>query len=137
MIFLMKIMSAILISILLVSNAYALPSFQEVRDSYQKSDAVLLDRHGEVIHELRVDPKVRRLDWASIKDISPALIKAVIHSEDRRFYEHNGVDWMAVGSAFLKNLFTRTPRGASTITMQLASMLDKGIKPRASKRTLS
>jgi len=131
----MKILFTIVISIFLTSNAYALSSFQEVKDSYQKSDAVLLDRHGEVIHELRVDPKVRRLDWASIKDISPALIKAVIHSEDRRFYEHNGVDWMAVGSAFLKNLFTRTPRGASTITMQLVSMLDKDLRPRSSKRT--
>ena len=47
-----------------VSHAYALPSFQETRDSYRKSDAVLLDRHGKVIHELRVDPQGRRLDWS-------------------------------------------------------------------------
>lgn len=114
-----------------------MPSFQEVKDSYRKSDAVLLDRHGKVIHELRVDPKGRRLDWVSIKDISPALINAVIHSEDRRFYEHHGVDWIAVGSTVIRNLFTRTTRGASTITMQLVSMLDKELKPKGSKRTLS
>ncbi len=133
----MKALFLLTISLIIISSAYAMPSFQEVKDSYIKSDAVLLDRHGKVIHELRVDPKGRRLDWISIKDISPALIKAVIHSEDKRFYEHNGVDWIAVGSAVLKSLFTKTPRGASTITMQFASMLDKDLKPKGSKRTLS
>lgn len=122
--------------LLIASPAYALPSFQDVKDSYKKSDAVLLDRHGKVIHELRIDPKVRRLEWASLRDISPALINAVIHSEDKRFYKHNGVDFWAVGSAVLRYPLTKAPRGASTITMQLAAMLDKGLKPKDSKRSL-
>ena len=84
----MKLFLLIIISLLIASHAHALPSFQEVKNSYEKSDAVLLDRHGEVIHELRVDSKGRRLEWVSIKDVSPALINAVIHSEDRKFYEH-------------------------------------------------
>ena len=119
----------------MAANAHAMPSFKEIKDSYKKSDAVLLDRHGKVIHELRVDPKGRRLDWTGIKDMSPSLIKAVIQSEDQRFYEHQGVDWKAVGSASVKNLFTKTPRGASTITMQLVSFLDKKLKPKGVKRT--
>jgi len=131
----MKILFTIIISLLIPSHAYALPSFQEVKDSYRKSDAVLLDRHGKIIHELRVDPKFRRLDWTSIEEISPAFIKAVVLSEDKRFYEHHGVDWVAVSSAVIKNLFTKQSRGASTITMQLASMLDESLKPKGSKRT--
>lgn len=131
----MKVLFLIIISLIITSHAYALPSFQEVKGSYKKSDALLLDRHSKVIHELRVDSKGRRLDWVSIKDISPALKNAVIHSEDRRFYEHSGVDWKAVGAAIIRNLFTQTPRGVSTITMQLVSMLDKGLKPKGSKRT--
>ena len=122
-----------IIFFIVVSFAHALPTFQEVENSYKKSDAVLLDRHGKVIHELRVDSKGRRLDWISIKDISPALIKTVIHSEDRRFYEHHGVDWKAVGSTVIKNVFAEAPRGASTITMQLVSILDKKLKPKSSK----
>ncbi len=133
----MKTLLLILVIFVTASNAYALPSFQEVKDSYRKSDAVLLDRHGEVIHELRVDAKRRRLDWTELKDISPSLIKAVIHSEDKRFYEHHGVDWRALGSAAVKNIFTKKERGASTIAMQLAAMLDKRLKPGKSKRTLS
>lgn len=131
----MKILFAIIISLLIPSHVYALPSFQEVKDSYRKSDAVLLDRHGKIIHELRVDPTFRRLDWTSIEEISPAFIKAVVLSEDKRFYEHHGVDWLAVSSAVIKNLFTKKSRGASTITMQLASMLDESLKPKGAKRT--
>lgn len=126
----------LLIILVFVPVAHALPSFDAVKASYKKSDAVLLDRHGKVIHELRVDPGGRRLDWAGIRDISPALIKAVIHSEDRRFYEHSGVDWRAVGSSAVRNLFSASPRGASTVTMQLASVLDRNLKPKYSKKTL-
>lgn len=106
------------------------PDFRTVRDSYKTSDAVLLDRYGEVIHELRIDEKGRRLEWADLKDISPVLQKIIIHSEDRKFYDHRGVDWQAIASASIKNLVLARKRGASTITMQLASLLDKGLQPK-------
>ncbi len=114
----------------------SVPDFREVREAYRKSDAVLLDRHGEVIHELRVDFHGRRLDWEPIGDISPALIRAVIRSEDRRFYRHHGVDWKALSAALISNLFPRRTRGASTITMQLASLLDGDLRPIGARRTV-
>src|SRR5512136_3322190 len=72
-----------------------LPSFEEVRASHRLSDAQLLDRHGSVIHEMRVDPTGRRLEWVALTDISPALARAVVAAEDRRFHDHDGVDWRA------------------------------------------
>ncbi|HLE25377.1 MAG TPA: penicillin-binding protein 1C, partial [Thermodesulfobacteriota bacterium] len=123
-------------SYLFTTYANAIPTFDEVKNSYKKSDAVLLDRHGEIIHELRVDEKGRRLEWISLKDISQSLIKAVIHSEDKRFYDHHGVDWRAIEVAIFESLVSKNNRGASTITMQLASTLDKDLKPKDSKRTL-
>jgi penicillin-binding protein 1C len=128
--------NCLLFLLLITAPAYALTSFQEVKDSYKKSDAVLLDRHGKVIHELRIDDKVRRLEWTSLKDISPALIQAVIFSEDKRFYKHSGVDFWAVGSAAFKNIFSESQRGASTITMQLAAMLNNKLRPKSPKRAL-
>lgn len=119
---------------LLIAPAEALPTYKEVRENYQKSEGVLLDRHGEVIHELRVDRHGRRLDWVALKDVSPALITAVLQSEDRRFYEHSGVDWKALAAAAIKNLFSSGQRGASTISMQLAGMLEHALKPKKSKR---
>jgi|WetSurMetagenome_2_1015567.scaffolds.fasta_scaffold00162_10 penicillin-binding protein 1C len=116
--------------------AHALPTYDEVKASYKKSDAVLLDRHGAVIHDIRVDSKGRRLDWTGINNISPALTKAVIWSEDRKFYEHGGVDWMALGAAVVENLMGESKRGASTITMQLASMLDRKLRPQKVRRSI-
>jgi penicillin-binding protein 1C len=114
-------------------SAEALPTFKEVQNNYQKTDGVLLDRHGDIIHELRVDQRSRRLRWVTLQDISPALITAVLQSEDRRFYEHSGVDWKALASAALKNIFSSNQRGASTITMQLAGMLEHELQPKRSK----
>jgi penicillin-binding protein 1C len=55
-------------------SAHAMRTYDEVKASYKKSDAVLLDRHGAVINDLRVDSKSRRLDWTPLKDISPAFL---------------------------------------------------------------
>jgi membrane peptidoglycan carboxypeptidase len=52
-------------------------------------------------------------------DISPNMIRAAIDTEDPRFYEHAGVDWVSFGRAVLTNL-TKAGKGpgGSTITMQ-------------------
>src|SRR4030067_1005865 len=113
---------------LLSATAFALPSYQEVRQSYVKSDSLLLDRHGEIIHELRTDKERRRLDWTPLKNISPVLREAVIQAEDKRFYEHGGVDYRSIGGALIQGLTSEGLRGASTITMQLASLLDKELQ---------
>jgi len=117
-------------------SSEALRAFEEVKASYVKSDAALLDRHGAVIHEMRIDSKGRRLDWTSLSNVSPALVRSVIWSEDRKFYEHGGVDWTALGAAVVENLLGESRRGASTITMQLASMLDSKLRPRKVRRSI-
>ena len=86
----------------LIGAANALPTYQEVRQSYVKSDSLLLDRHGEMLHELRVDKERRRLDWTPLKDISPVLMESVVQAEDRRFYEHGGVDYRSIGAALIQ-----------------------------------
>jgi penicillin-binding protein 1C len=109
--------------------AHAVPTYDEVRAGFESSDALLLDRHGEQVQRLRTDPYVRRGQWVGLADVSPALRTALVLSEDRRFYEHSGVDWTAVTAAAWGNLFNRRTRGASTITMQLAGLLNDGSRP--------
>ena len=60
--------------------------------------------------------------------MSPALRTALVLSEDRRFFEHSGVDWQAVSAAAWANLWNSKTRGASTLTMQLAGLLDEDLK---------
>ncbi|WP_348696002.1 penicillin-binding protein 1C [Duganella fentianensis] len=104
--------------------AAAVPTPEQVRREYRASEAQLLDRHGARIQSLRIDLQGRRTPWVALQDISPALPAAVLQAEDQRFYQHEGVDWSAAGKAAWDNLFRSRPRGASTITMQLAALLD-------------
>ena len=114
----------------------ATPSYTEVLNVYRTSETPFTDRHGEVIQVLRTDPSVRKLPWTSLSEISPALRIALVLSEDQRFYEHAGVDWKAVGSAAWGNLWNTRTRGASTITMQLAGLLDGDLRAASQGRSI-
>ncbi|MCX5883480.1 MAG: penicillin-binding protein 1C [Deltaproteobacteria bacterium] len=116
--------------------AEALPTYEQVRAGFQASDLMLLDRFGAVLHEMRIDPSVRRLSWANLSDISPALRQAVVWAEDRRFFSHHGVDYSALGAAAISSLFSGNLRGASTISMQLASFLDRDLQAVKGRRSL-
>jgi monofunctional biosynthetic peptidoglycan transglycosylase len=63
--------------------------------------------------------------WVPLEAVSPALIRAVIASEDGRFCRHRGVDVAELDAAIEKAERTGDPvvRGASTITMQVAKNL--------------
>ncbi|WP_298923724.1 penicillin-binding protein 1C [uncultured Ramlibacter sp.] len=104
--------------------SHALPSYDEVRRAHRSSDTLVLDRHGEVLQRLRTDTGVRRGQWLALQDMSPALRNAMVLSEDKRFYEHSGVDWRAASAAAWGNLWNSRTRGASTLSMQLAGLLD-------------
>ncbi|MBK6854446.1 MAG: penicillin-binding protein 1C [Burkholderiales bacterium] len=103
----------------------ALPSHAQVKAAWRSSDTVLLDRQGVAIQTLRTDLQRRRGNWVALADVSPALRHALLLSEDQRFYEHSGVDWAAVSAAAWANLWNTRTRGASTVTMQLAGLLDQ------------
>lgn len=104
--------------------ARAIPAFEEVRQDFRPSETQILSREGEVLQRLRTDTSVRRGQWVPLADVSSALRTALVLSEDKRFYEHSGVDWRAASAAAWGNLWNQRTRGASTLTMQLAGLLD-------------
>jgi monofunctional biosynthetic peptidoglycan transglycosylase len=63
--------------------------------------------------------------WVSLDEMSPALPRAVISSEDARFCEHNGVDWIEFQGVIedAMDMDEAPVRGASTIPMQTAKNL--------------
>ncbi|MEW6079091.1 MAG: penicillin-binding protein 1C [Thermodesulfobacteriota bacterium] len=121
--FLPGVLIAFALVLLNLHGGSAPPGFDHVRETFAGSYAVLLDRHGQPVHELRTDLSRRALDWTGLADISPALVKAVVACEDRRFFGHRGVDWRSLGGSIVRGLTGRGFRGASTITMQLAGQL--------------
>jgi penicillin-binding protein 1C len=117
--------------------AWALVSFEEVKREFRSSDTAVLDRNGELLQRVRTDATVRRGQWIALADVSPALRTAMVLSEDRRFYEHSGIDWRAVSSAAWGNLWNTRTRGASTITMQLSGLIDDDLRRAAGGRSFT
>ena len=117
--------------------ACAAATFDQIKKDFSPSDALILDRHGEVLQRVRVDSTVRRGQWIALADMSPALRTALVLSEDKRFYEHSGVDWRAISSAAWGNLWNTRTRGASTLSMQLAGLLDDDLRVSGGGRSLT
>ena len=85
---------------------------------YQPEGAsLLLDRDGEPLAELAPMPS----EVIDLDDVPMLVREAFLAVEDRRFREHDGVDWLRIGGAALANLRAGgLAEGGSTITMQLA-----------------
>lgn len=114
-----------------------IPSFAEIKSGFHSSYAELLDRNGVVLHGRRLDPKINRLRWVPLKEISPALSEAVIFVEDKEFFDHKGIDWSATALAALKYATGDKSRGASTISMQLAGLLNTELAWRQGGRSFA
>ena len=128
--------TALIVACAMAGSAQAsVPSFAAVRAAHRPSDVTVTDRYGEPLQTVRVDPTVRRLAWIPLADMSPALLEAIVKSEDRNFWSHAGIDWGAVGSSAWANLWNTRTRGASTLTMQLAGLIDEGLARPAAGRT--
>lgn len=101
----------------------SVPRFGAVQSGYRPTDAYLLDRHGAILDIERMRFDVRTLPWVRLDEVSPALVAAIVEGEDRRFWQHGGVDWRSALGAVRDQVFRHQRRGASTITMQLANLL--------------
>lgn len=84
------------------------------------------DLYKKAIEEESIQDKVAQIrqekdNFTEIEDLPQNYIDAVIAVEDRRFYEHNGIDIISIGRAVVKNISKfKLVEGGSTITQQLA-----------------
>jgi len=82
----------------------------------------LLDCRGREIAEL-ASPEARTQFPVPLDQMGPWLPRVTVALEDRRFYEHRGIDWRATAAACVRNLRSRhIISGASTITQQLVKL---------------
>ena len=92
-------------------------TIEELRPSVR---SIVLDAEGEVIGGFYIEDRLP-VPLAKMPD---PLIQAVLTSEDRRFYDHWGINLVAIARATFRNLRARgVAQGASTITQQLARNL--------------
>src|SRR5205085_9025097 len=80
--------------------------------------SLVLDLKGQRFAEV-FEPDNRR-DWVPLRDIPAHVQRAFISAEDKRFYQHKGVDERSLIRAFIGNLAqSGRPQGGSTITQQV------------------
>jgi penicillin-binding protein 1C len=86
----------------------------------------IVDRRGRLMRELPSEAGARGRPIA-LDDVGDRLVVATLVAEDKRFYEHGGVDPRAIVRALGQNAaHLRLVSGASTITQQLVKLLDAG-----------
>jgi len=82
----------------------------------------VLDRHGRLLDEI-AGPDGTRRRWVRIDELPPHVLAAFVAAEDRRFWEHPGVDPRSIVRAIRDNLVGRRS-GGSTITMQVVRLVE-------------
>ncbi len=106
-----------------VMLALALPAFEETKGDWRAQDdfaVTFLDRYGNEIGQRGI---IQR-DSVPVDEMPDHVIKAVLATEDRRFFDHYGIDFFGLVRALSENLRANSVvQGGSSITQQLAKNL--------------
>ncbi len=105
------------LGVLAVYYAYDLPDISDLKPTVYRpsitvvaSDGTTIANYGDVYGE-----------WLNYNDLPPVLVQAVLATEDRRFFDHGGIDFRGLARAMVQNVRAgRVVQGGSTITQQLA-----------------
>ncbi|PWE58163.1 penicillin-binding protein [Metarhizobium album] len=101
----------------------AQPAFEETKDDWRNHGdfaVTFLDRYGNVIGHRGIIHE----DSVAIDDLPDYFVKAVLATEDRRFFDHFGIDFIGLARAMSENARAGgVVQGGSTLTQQLAKNL--------------
>ncbi|TMA17026.1 MAG: hypothetical protein E6J85_17545 [Deltaproteobacteria bacterium] len=117
---LLALVAAFLIALALLwprCRAGVCPSVDSLLAYQPPQASEVLDRDGRLLARLAPEQRI----VVPITSIPRKVAGAFLSVEDRRFYQHHGIDWRRVGGAFWRNLKSlRLREGSSTLTMQLS-----------------
>lgn len=110
----MKVFKKVIIVIILVSISIGLLVIGNGQTMYK-----------EALEKVSLDKKINQIkqkeNYTKIEEIPKIYLDAVLAVEDHRFYEHNGIDLIAIGRAVLTDIRNMDfVEGGSTITQQLS-----------------
>lgn len=105
------------------SDFKSLPSPPQIADL--SLSTVVLDRNDELLRAFASQDDKWRLP-VELKSVDPLYLKMLLAFEDKRFFEHNGIDVRALLRSVLQSIrHGRLVSGGSTLTMQVARLLDE------------
>jgi penicillin-binding protein 1C len=98
------------------------PIFAGLSGAVPPSSLTFLDRTGRPLRRILENDRAY-VSRCQLKEVSTNVVAATLSAEDKRFYSHNGIDWVAWGRGLAQTITGRhTPSGASTITQQLVKL---------------
>ncbi|MEZ3550269.1 MAG: transglycosylase domain-containing protein [Muribaculaceae bacterium] len=116
----------IAIFLLLIYNGVVgyMPPIEELEDPHDKLASVVIASDGTTELGRYFAGAGNRVN-SDYKAVSPYVIDALISTEDERFFDHSGIDFIALGRAGVKTVLLgdKSSGGGSTITQQLAKQL--------------
>ena len=115
---------ALILLLLLLTRLGAfgkLPTFEELENPKSNLATEIYSDDGEMIGSFFIQNR----SYVDYNELSPALVAALISTEDMRFYSHSGIDFISLARVAVKTLAlgNRRQGGGSTITQQLAKNL--------------
>lgn len=115
---------ALILLLLLLTRLGAfgkLPMFEELENPKSNLATEIYSDDGEMIGSFFIQNR----SYVDYNELSPALVAALISTEDMRFYSHSGIDFISLARVAVKTLAlgNRRQGGGSTITQQLAKNL--------------
>ena len=114
----------------LLADIVAQPDIEAIELYQPTIPTKIYDIKGEVISEFFTEQRA----LVNYKDLPPHLIEAIISMEDNNFMKHAGIDIIGIFRGTIGNmLLGRRPRGASTLTQQVA----RGIVLKSRERTIT
>ena len=100
-----------------------MPPIEELQNPINRYATQVISADGKVMGTWNYNRENRIM--VDYTQLSPSLVKALVATEDVRFYEHSGIDFIALARAIVKRgvLGQKSAGGGSTITQQLAKQL--------------
>ena len=113
-----------------------MPPIEDLQNPINRYATQVYSADGELIGTWSMSRENRVL--VDYTELSPWLTKALVATEDVRFYEHSGIDFYALGRAILKRgiMGQKNAGGGSTITQQLAKQLFSDVAHSTMERAL-
>ena len=108
-----------ILGILTLISLYVVAYFSPVLDIKSTGQYYIYDNDNNLVFQGSGNAK-----WVNLEDVSPYFIDAIISTEDKNFYKHNGFDYLRILKTLFLNFKTRSiVGGASTISQQYVKNL--------------
>ena len=113
-----------------------MPPIEELQNPINRFATQVISADGKVMGTWNFNRENRIM--VDYTQLSPSLVQALVATEDVRFYDHSGIDFIALGRAVVKRgvLGQKSAGGGSTITQQLAKQLYSDVAHSVMERLL-